>query len=339
MGDEDSSDFIFSETGRIPYKQCTPRVSDWEQAFRSWPTFMSEWADWYVRISKVKSADWEELGIGHCIGLSVLDIPKREPVLSAMAYFWSDALNAFCFGHGIQTVTLLDTHMLTALDVAQSSNPNLLMFKPHHLLQKGKKARGWKNYIAAYNPGKGPITDLEHVAFLNMWLDRFFFCGASVGPTDNYLYIAEGLSQKQRFPLGRYLLGALYRTLHQSALKLRRSETITSGGPWWFLQLWSNLYLSKLNKMEPFTDYGCTAFPPREVDDSDDADLRRCTSIGEVVTNMDPLKNDRERLADWFATFYVGIDSTNLIWCPYLDHLNEFEIPFTMTMDDPLCDD
>ena len=47
---------------------------------------------------------------------------KNESLLIVASYVWSDALNAFLFGHGPMTPTLADVVMLTGLDISSSDN-------------------------------------------------------------------------------------------------------------------------------------------------------------------------------------------------------------------------
>jgi hypothetical protein len=76
------------------------------------------------------------------------------------------------------------------------------------------------------------ISDREHVAFLNMWLEKFVFCAKSFGPTSNYQIIAERLVTGSSIPLCKYLLGAVYNLLHQVAVSLSTNSPIgTPRGP------------------------------------------------------------------------------------------------------------
>ena len=43
---------------------------------------------------------------------------KNESLLKSASYFWSNAINAFIFGHGPMIVTLAYVHMLTGLRIA-----------------------------------------------------------------------------------------------------------------------------------------------------------------------------------------------------------------------------
>jgi hypothetical protein len=156
----------------------------------------------------------------------------NESLLKVASYFWSDALNVFLFSHGPMTLTLADVLLLTGLDI--SSSDILFSYrcvKPSHRL-KTKNVGGWSGYITEHMKD-GPVGDREHVAFLNMWLEKFVFCGKSFGPTSNCQIIAERLAHGSSIPLGKYLLGVVYNLLHQVAVSLSTKSPIGSpGGPW-----------------------------------------------------------------------------------------------------------
>jgi len=50
-------------------------------------------------------------------------MPKNDSLLIAAAHFWSDAINAFVFGHGMMTHTLADVFMMTGLNVTKPVYP------------------------------------------------------------------------------------------------------------------------------------------------------------------------------------------------------------------------
>ena len=85
--------------------------------------------------------------------------------------------------------------------------------QPYDFLSAGSKKlakisdyMGWASYILNHI-GDGSIVDeREHVAFLNMWLEKFIFCGSSYGPTYNHKYLAEHLATDNGILLGKYLL-------------------------------------------------------------------------------------------------------------------------------------
>lgn len=100
--------YIKTKTQRVPYKHATMNLSDWKSTFCSWPSKISGWRSWYLCMAAEKGANWEDSKIGHFIRLSLAEMDKNEPLLVAATYFWSDALNAFLFGHGPISPCLLD---------------------------------------------------------------------------------------------------------------------------------------------------------------------------------------------------------------------------------------
>ena len=73
---------------------------------------------------------------------------------------------------------------------------------------------GWASYILNHIGDGSTVSEREYVAFLNMWLERFIFCGSSCGPTYNHKLMAEHLAVGAEIPLGKYLLGSAYHLMH-----------------------------------------------------------------------------------------------------------------------------
>jgi hypothetical protein len=159
---------------------------------------------------------------------------RNELMLILASYFWSDAINAFMFNHVPMTPTLMDVVMLTGLNIHASDRPFRLIKKAYFEIET-KSIGGWKGYIGK-NMNIGSVSAREHTAFLNMWLEKFVFCGKAVGPTSNNLKLAETLANGNFVPLGKHLLGSVYYLLHQVLTRLRNNQPITNlGGPWWFI--------------------------------------------------------------------------------------------------------
>ena len=332
MGSEDPIAFINAETNRIPFKNHIASANDWQHSFRSWPSHIAGWRDWYRRVSAAKAQEWEELGIGHCINLSLADMEKNETLLASASYLWSDALNAFLFNNGPITPTLMDVVMLTDLDVTTSCNPWGLRANTTHRLPT-KDAGGWRGYMTLCRQ-TGTVQAREHVAFLNMWLERFVFCGRTIGPTTNFQAIAERLAQGDRLPLGRYLLGATYHLLHEVSMKLSAGQPVGNiGGPWWFLQLWMATYYYKAMGVPPLQ----TNTFPADYAEGEEPVRRRCTSMGEAASAVRGDRLSDELLTSWFRSLYIGFNSENTVRFPYQD-MSDFEIPFTFRPDAPMAD-
>ena len=158
------------------------------------------WKDWFLRVSNSNEVQWGERKLDQCIRLSIADMHKNESLLIAASYLWSDTLNAFVFGHGPASPTLADVAMLTGLDVSSADSTHFFDTKPSAKVET-RTIGGWSGYIQKYRK-IGPVVIKKQTCFLNMWLDKFVFCGRSAGPTSFYLAAAENLANGGRFPLG-----------------------------------------------------------------------------------------------------------------------------------------
>jgi hypothetical protein len=139
----------------------------------------------YLKVSAKNKESWEQYKISQCITLSLSEISRNESLLIAASYFWSDAINAFLFGHGPMAPTWADILLLSGLDI---SSPDVLFShrndKTSHQL-KTKNIGGWFGYIPEHKKER-TMGHREHVAFLNMWLEKFVFCAKNLAPTTNY---------------------------------------------------------------------------------------------------------------------------------------------------------
>ena len=128
------------------------------------------------------------------------------------------------------TPTLLDVLILTGLNISASDRSYDLLSKATSKFQT-RNIGGWKSYIAK-NAKTGSMDLREHIAFLNMRLEKFIFCGKIIGPTVNTLKMAEMLAEGNMIPLGKHLLGSVYHLLHHVLVKLRTDQPISNlGGP------------------------------------------------------------------------------------------------------------
>jgi len=79
------------------------------------------------------------------------------------------------FGHGPASSTLADVLMLTGLDVSTADSTHLFDTKPSAKVET-RSIGGWSGYIQKYQR-TSPVNIKEQTTFLNMWLDKFVFCG------------------------------------------------------------------------------------------------------------------------------------------------------------------
>jgi hypothetical protein len=154
--------------------------------------------------------------------LSLSPLEKNENLLKTIGYFWSDALNCFLFRDGPMTPTLLDVVMITGLDIASSSPSAYRLSEVPYKISSKTECTNWGAYLNQHIKTTGPVTEKEHTAFLNLWLEHFIFCGPSLAPTKNYLSLAYELAKGNTVGLGKLFLREVYRYLH-----LRSSSLLT----------------------------------------------------------------------------------------------------------------
>jgi len=162
-----------------------------------------------------------------------------------------------------------------------------------------------------------------------MWLDKFVFCGRSAGPTSVYLSAAEKLAKGGRFPLGRYLLGAVYHLLHQVAKKLLLGQSIGNlRGPWWFINMWLSVHMHKRLEFNLFAK----SFP-RDIAEDHDLDeeesaTRPPLNYGEAAIVLPGTGGNQDHVSRFFHTLYEGLTKEQRAWMPYEDPDTKFPLTF-----------
>ena len=152
--------------------------------------------------------------MNQCWTLSLSRTERNDSLLISTSYFWSNTLNAFVFCHGSMTITLADVYMLAGLRITGSMQPYDYLSAGSKKLAKISYYTGWASYILNHIGDGSTVSEREYVAFLNMWLERFIFCGSYCGPTYNHKLMAEHLAVGTKIPLGKHLLGSAYHLMH-----------------------------------------------------------------------------------------------------------------------------
>ncbi|KAK1551501.1 hypothetical protein QYE76_017487 [Lolium multiflorum] len=319
---ESPAHLISCEANRIPFVNQDLDLTSWADCLRAWPNPPEGWVAWYNTVSKTHYATWETIGIADALSLSLSPLEKNENILKTIGYFWSDALNCFMFGHGPMTPTLLDVAMITGLDIASPSPSAFKLPKVPFTLSSKTECTSWGAYLKRYMKTKGPVTEREHTAFLNFWLEHFIFCGPSLAPTKNYLSLAYELAKGTQLGLGKLFLGEVYRSLQLMSVKLFSQKTVKTGGPWWFIQLWAQLYFQ--NQIPDFPPLATCTFP-----DANGREIR-CTSYGQALYGLPGSRLIPKEAAAWFKIFFQGL--SNPLFFPYTESEN-FENPVSFRLD------
>jgi hypothetical protein len=273
---ESPIDLISYEANRIPFVSQDIDLDSWVDSLRAWPNPPEGWVSWYNRMVRVHQSTREAIGIADALSLSLSPLDKNENLLKTIGYFWSDALNYFLFGHSPMTPTLIYVVMITSLDIASPSPSAYNLPEVSFRLSSKSECTNWGAYLSQHVKTKGPVTEREHTAFLNFWLEHFIFCGPSLALTKNYLSLAYELAKGATVGLGKRFLREVYRYLHLMSSSLLSQKRLKTGGPWWFIQLWAHLY---------FQSY-IPNFPVLADNSFSDQIRRRirCTSYGQALS-------------------------------------------------------
>jgi hypothetical protein len=239
-----------------------------------------------------KTSNWDNLRIAHCLELSLAETPKNENLLIAACHFWSNGVNAFLFGHGPMSPTLADVYMITGLDVTGSVYPH--KYKGSSRQTGVKTVVGYKRYIQKYM-SDCPLSEVEYMAFLNMWLCRLIFCGKA----NELLVMAEDLAVGNLVLLGKYLLGSIYHMLHQTTYLMHTSQKISCvNGPWWFVQMWLQLYMHQIVGI----DLNNRLFPSANYKEGETQSTKGCQTYGEAASTVSISQN----ISQLFELFFKG---------------------------------
>lgn len=205
------------------------------------------------RLEPEKVAQWKDLGIYTLLEFSCHRQPYSYGMLLDPLHFWEGSTNTFHTRCGMITPTLFGVSAITGLkptgrlfDYAEDE-PLPLEFK---FGDSGKPT--YNNFIHHHARTSGPVTEEEHVAFLNLWLSCYVFCSRSMQVAKQFSYLATQLHQGTRIALAPLLLANLYECLtdistHMSSFdpKNPKKKNVLAYGPLWLLQYWLNATFSK----------------------------------------------------------------------------------------------
>lgn len=99
-------------------------------------------------------------------------------------------------------------------------------------------------------------------------------------------------------------------------------QTVSHGGPWWFIQLWLTIHTNTMVDRPPLSD---SRFPSKYAD-HEDPRTRRCMSYGEAASVYPGAEQSAEDMSTWFIRFYTGPPSVRMDMFVYTSD-RDFEFP------------
>src|SRR3954471_24660449 len=99
-----------------------------------------------------------------------------------------------------------------------------------------------------HNTTHAEVSDVEHIAFLALWLSRCVFCSRSIQVAKRYLCMANQLHAGTKLNLNQLILGFLYENLGEATdlVKNYKAGSLLFVGPFWLYNCGS-MQLLRLN--------------------------------------------------------------------------------------------
>ncbi|XP_058220044.1 uncharacterized protein LOC131330469 isoform X1 [Rhododendron vialii] len=214
------------------------------------------WKSWFYRMHSIHQSTWKKAGIYEAIVNSTYQIRVNREIVLGFAEKWCSDTNTFVFDWGEGTITLEDVLVLGGYSVLGKSvlTPleNREMVEIDKKLMKGRieilKSKANKADQSTWaNLFMGSGSEIEHEAFLVLWLSRHVFPYGYNVINRNVHSIAIHLARGTRIALAPAVLSWLYRDLRQlkNALLSKRMRKVG-------LRLWAPLQMVQIWAWERF---------------------------------------------------------------------------------------
>ncbi|KAG5546449.1 hypothetical protein RHGRI_018585 [Rhododendron griersonianum] len=214
------------------------------------------WKSWFDRMHSIHQSTWKKAGIYEAIVNSTYQIRLNREIVLGFAEKWCSDTNTFVFDWGEGTITLEDVLVLGGYSVLGKSviTPleNSEMVEIDEKLMKGrseilesKANKADQSVWAKLFMGSG--SEIEHEAFLVLWLSRHVFPYGYNVINRNVHSIAIHLARGTRIALAPAILSWLYRDLRRlkNALLSKRMRKVG-------LRLWAPLQMVQIWAWERF---------------------------------------------------------------------------------------
>ncbi|KAK6229679.1 Aminotransferase-like [Theobroma cacao] len=223
--------------------------------FRGWKRPTEKWKRWVQNMHSKYQALWKQVGIYEAVMSSRYDMKQHKELVLGLAEKWCLDTNTFIFPWGEATITLEDVMVSGGYSVLGVSVLSPLKTKQlvevKEKLIKGRKEAARARSLAASHKSwmdyfMGTGHDLEHEAFLSLWLSNFVLVNSvSFQRIGKHVFpIAIHLARGTRVALAPAVLSSIYRDL--SLLKgwffssnvVQTNKLLHLYAPFQLVQLW-----------------------------------------------------------------------------------------------------
>ncbi|KAF2318468.1 hypothetical protein GH714_008018 [Hevea brasiliensis] len=224
-------------------------------SFGAWRHHHKDWNKWVSCMHSIHHSAWEKAGICEAILSSTYEIPRYDNLIFGLAEYWCPNTNTFIFPWAEATITLEDVMFLgdyPVLGSPVSCSVQKIEWKKIEgkLMDTQKVVRSKAKKVCQYAWMRNFIqcgTEIEHEAFLSLWLSRFVFQNSAQTIRKNVFPIAINLARGIPVALAPAVLASIYRDLSRlkgiiisSKFKTGvNNESMHIPSPFQLVQLWA----------------------------------------------------------------------------------------------------
>ncbi|XWS09819.1 hypothetical protein CRYUN_Cryun39dG0022200 [Craigia yunnanensis] len=238
-----------------------PKKWPLEVKFFGWRYPQQNWKTWVVKMASLHESTWKKAGIFEAIMNSTYKIERNNDLVFGIAEKWCHETKSFIFSWGETTITLEDVMILGGYSVLGS--PVFTSVETDEMKETCEKLNNARKEIYYTGTCKKVChnlwmrkfmhsdSEVEHEAFLALWLSRFVLPSSFDVVVKSVLPIAIHLARGTRIALAPAVLAKIYRDLSwlkQNIVASTQSESncddenitlaITLWSPLIFVQVW-----------------------------------------------------------------------------------------------------
>ncbi|TXG67758.1 hypothetical protein EZV62_009033 [Acer yangbiense] len=227
--------------------------------FYGWRLPQKDWRKWVEKMASLHEPTWKKAGIHEAIWKSTYRIQRNGDLVLGLAEKWCPETKSFVFSWGEVTITpedlMIDGYSVLGSLVFISSGTKELKKREERLNKARRELIRFSTRNAEHclwmkkfmNTG----SDIEHEAFLALWLSRFVFPISYSLVTQCVFPIAVHLARGTKIALAPTILAKIYRDLSLlkekivAVTKFDKSEVGDSGlaviiwSPFQLVQIWA----------------------------------------------------------------------------------------------------
>ncbi|KAK0602357.1 hypothetical protein LWI29_032582 [Acer saccharum] len=233
--------------------------------FYGWKIPQKDWPKWVEKMASLHEPTWKKAGIHEAILNSTYEIRKNTDLVLGLAEKWCSETKSFIFSWGEATITLEDLmihgYSVLGSPVFIASDTEELKKIEERLNQarleltristrKAEHCLWMKEFM---NSG----SDIEHEAFLALWLSRFVFPISYPLVTQCVFPIAVHLARGTKIALAPAILATIYRDLSllkEKIAALTKFNKSKVGGSRLAVTIWSPFQLVQIWAWERFIE-------------------------------------------------------------------------------------